>query len=215
MGRRYGRRFPTVTRAPRFFRSPAAFRTWLAANHATATELLVGYYKKDSGKASMTWSESVDEAICFGWIDGRLSSLDAERYAIRFTPRKPGSVWSKVNIEKVQRLTAAGRMQPAGLAAFEARRANRSGIYAFEQGEIALDAASAAALAKHRAARRFFEAQPASYRKTVIWWIISAKKEETRARRLAELIARSAKQERIAQFSVRVPAWKKAPAAKK
>ena len=118
---------------PKFFKSPSAFRKWLAANHSTAKELWVGFYKKSSGKPSITWPESVDEALCFGWIDGLRKSIDEDSYMIRFSPRNPGSIWSAVNIRNAERLIEEGRMQPAGLKAYEARKANRSRIYAYEQ----------------------------------------------------------------------------------
>src|SRR3954470_11334903 len=124
---------------PTFFPTPAAFREWLQRHHAAADALLIGYYKVGSGKPSMTWPESVDEALCFGWIDGVRKSLDASRYTIRFTPRKPGSVWSSVNIKRAQALIDDGRMQPAGLRAFEARRENRSGVYSYEQRRVDLE----------------------------------------------------------------------------
>ena len=116
---------------PKFFKSPATFHKWLAANHAKSKELWVGFYKKSSGKPSITWPESVDEALCFGWIDGIRKSIDEESYVIRFTPRKPVSVWSSVNIRNVEKLIKANRMQPAGLKAYQARKENRSGIYAY------------------------------------------------------------------------------------
>ena len=129
--------------APRFFATPAAFRAWLHANHARETELTVGFHKKDSGKPSITWPESVDEALCYGWIDSVRRALDADSYTIRFTPRKPTSIWSNVNIAKVNALLQAGRMMPAGLAAWERRSPDKSGVYSFERQEAAaFDAAS-------------------------------------------------------------------------
>jgi len=176
----------------RFFRSPAAFRAWLARNHATTSELLVGYYKTASGKPSMTWPESVDEALCFGWIDGIRKRLDDDRYTIRFTPRRPRSIWSTVNIKRALELAALGLMQPSGLKAFAAREENRSGIYSYEQRSDTLPEPYAGTLRKHRAAWSFFQAQPPSYRKTIGWWVVSAKKEETRLKRLDQLIEDSA-----------------------
>jgi len=186
---------------PTYFPTPTAFRRWLARHHARETELWVGFHKKGTGVPSMTWPESVDEALCFGWIDGVRKSVDAERYVIRFTPRRPGSIWSNVNIAKVATLTAAGRMQPAGLAAFEARSAAKSGVYAFERTEEArLERAEAAAFRREQAAWRFFEAQPPGYRRTALHWVTSAKLAATRARRLATLIEDSAAGRRIKQL---------------
>ncbi len=175
-----------------FFRSPPAFRAWLAKHHSTDRELLVGYHKKDSGKPSMTWPESVDEALCFGWIDGIRKRVDDDSYTIRFTPRRSRSIWSAVNIKRARELTALGSMQPAGLQAFRAREENRSGIYAYEQRTEQLPEPYARKLRKHKTAWAFFLAQSASYRKTIGWWVISAKKEETRLKRLAKLIDDSA-----------------------
>lgn len=178
---------------PRFFATPAALRAWFEEHHATATELVVGYYKKASGKPSITWPASVDEALCFGWIDGIRRSLSADAYTIRFTPRKPTSIWSAVNVANVERLTKAGRMKPAGLAAFAARTAARTGVYAFERAATAvLTPAQERALRGNRRAAAFFDAQPPWYRKAAIHWVISAKREDTRERRLRQLIADSA-----------------------
>lgn len=182
---------------PHFFTSPQEFRDWLHANHATASELLVGYHKKGTGRPTMTWSESVDEALCYGWIDGVRRSVDAERYSIRFTPRKPDSIWSRVNMAKVEGLIATGRMQPAGLAAWARRTDARSGVYVFEQAAVAFDDESEAMFRKNAAAWRFFQAQPPGYRKLATGRVISAKRAETRARRLAALIEASARFERL------------------
>lgn len=184
---------------PKFFASPAEFRDWLERNHASEQELLVGYHKKGTGRPSLTWSESVDEALCFGWIDGIRRTIDAERYTIRFTPRRKGSVWSKVNIRKVEELVRTGRMRPAGERAFEKRTEERSRIYSFEQRSEAV--LSEEALARIRAdpdAWAFWESQPAGYRRQATWWIVSAKREDTRSRRLEQLIADSAAGQRIA-----------------
>ena len=189
---------------PIFFETPADFRAWLAENHATADFLLVGFYKKGSGRPSITWPESVDEALCYGWIDGVRKGIDAESYTIRFTPRKPGSVWSSVNVSRVQALTELGRMQPTGLAAFQARKEDRSGIYSHEQGDVELPEPYRGLLREDRAAWEFFEKQPASYRKAASWWVVSAKKEETRRKRLDKLVVHSARGERVPQFT-----WKK------
>ena len=182
---------------PRFFSSAIAFRAWLEANHDTKTELLVGFHKKASAKAGATYQHALDEALAFGWIDGVRRGLDAERYTIRFTPRKPRSIWSNVNIRHVERLIAAGRMAPPGLRAYEARTAERSGIYSFERKPMAFDAAAKRAFAVNARAKTFFAAQPPGYRRVITYWVMSAKKEETRARRLAHLIDKSARGERI------------------
>ena len=175
-----------------FFKSPSDFRTWLEQLHATAQELWVGYYKKDTGKPSITWPESVDEALCFGWIDGLRKSVDATSYKIRFTPRRPRSIWSAVNIGRAQELIKEGRMQPAGLKAFEARTEDRSRVYLYEQKDQPLDEQYARQLRANKQAWKFFQAQTPGYQKMVSWWIVSAKKEETRLKRLAKLIADSA-----------------------
>jgi uncharacterized protein YdeI (YjbR/CyaY-like superfamily) len=182
---------------PRFFRTPADFRKWLKQNHATAPELWVGFYKKDSGKPSIIWPESVDEALCFGWIDGIRKTIDAVSYQIRFTPRRVTSVWSAVNIKRVAVLTAESRMQPAGLKAFAARRENKSGIYSYEQRRAQLEEPYQRMLKKNKAAWDFFQAQPPWYRKQIGWWVVSAKKEETRLQRLEKLIATSARGKRL------------------
>ena len=181
--------------SPAFFAAPAEFRTWLDEHHATETELLVGFYKKGSKKPSITWPESVDEALCYGWIDGVRRSLGDEAYTIRFTPRKKRSVWSNVNIRRAGELIAEGRMRPAGLAAFEARTGERSGVYSFEQKDqerVVFTEAQARQFQADPKAWEFFQAQPPWYRRTATWWVISAKKEVTRAKRLATLIADSA-----------------------
>ena len=185
---------------PSYFATPAAFRTWLEANHATATELLVGFHKTSSDKPSMTWPESVDEALCFGWIDGIRRRLGEASYSIRFTPRRPGSIWSAVNTRRAAALAAQGRMAPAGLAAFEARKPNRSGRYSYEQRPAALTAPYAGMLNANAAARRFFARQAPSYRRAATWWVLSAKKEETRLRRARTLIELSGKGKLIPQF---------------
>ena len=177
---------------PTFFRAPSEFREWLEQHHATVGELWVGYYKKNSGMPSITWPESVDEALCFGWIDGIRKSIDEASYTIRFSPRKPSSIWSTVNIQRAQELDEQGRMQPAGRQAFQARKENRSGIYSYEQREAQLPEEYDEKLRQNQAAWDFFQAQPAWYRKAAGWWVISAKKEETRLKRLDQLIEDSA-----------------------
>jgi uncharacterized protein YdeI (YjbR/CyaY-like superfamily) len=187
----------------KFFPSASIFRRWLAANHATATELWVGYYKKGSRRPSMTWPESVDEALCFGWIDGIRKSVDDISYTIRFTPRRPGSIWSAVNVKRAQELTKLGLMQPAGLAAFEKRREDRSRVYAYERQGRMLDEAYKKKLRANKKAWAFFQAQPAWYQRTASWWVISAKREATRLKRLATLIADSAAGRTIAPLTRR------------
>jgi uncharacterized protein YdeI (YjbR/CyaY-like superfamily) len=183
---------------PTFFATPADFRAWLEKNHAKATELLVGFYKKTSGRASLTWPESVDEALCFGWIDGVRRSLGDEAYTIRFTPRRPRSIWSAINIAKVQQLTKAGLMRPAGKAAFAKRTDDRSAIYSFEQRKAAtLDAGQERLFRANKKAWAFFSAQPPGYRKVAVFYVTSAKKEETRLRRLERLIGDSQSGRRI------------------
>src|SRR5262245_30761724 len=185
-----------------FFDSPAAFRAWLEENHQTAKELRVGYNKKSSGKPSITWPESVDEALCFGWIDGIRKSIDEISYTIRFTPRKPRSNWSAVNVARVGELMRLGRMRPAGHKAFEERAEEKTGIYAYEQRKTAeLDEAYEQQFRANQPAWDFFQAQPAGYRHTAVWWVISAKKEATRLKRLATLIEDSAQGRTIAQLT--------------
>jgi len=186
---------------PRFFKSPADFRRWLEARHTSAPELWVGFYKKDSGKPSITWPQSVDEALCYGWIDGIRKSIDEVSYMIRFTPRKSRSIWSAVNIKRAGELVEEGLMHPAGLKAFGVREENRSGIYSYEQRSPELSDEYGKRLKKSPVAWKFFQAQPPSYRKAANWWVTSAKKEETRLKRLDKLIQHSARGERIPQFT--------------
>jgi len=187
---------------PRFFAIPDDFRAWLEKHHASATELVVGFHKKHTGRASMTWTESVREALCYGWIDGIRRSLGDDSYTIRFTPRKPGSNWSSRNVRHVEELTREGRMAPAGLAAFEARSPDRTGVYSFERRQPArLEPAQERQFQTNKAAWKFFESQPPSYRKTAVHWVVSAKREETRSRRLAQLIEDSAAGRRLAQLT--------------
>ena len=184
---------------PKFFRTAADFRSWLQANHATATELWVGFYKKDSGKPSVTWPESVDEALCFGWIDGIRKQVDEISYQIRFTPRRRGSVWSATNIKRAKELAKQKQMRPPGLEAFAVRLENKSGIYSYEQRKTKLEEPYAKLLKMNQAAWNFFQRQPPSYRKMIGWWIVSAKKEQTRMARLAKLISESARGKRLFQ----------------
>ena len=178
---------------PRFFATPARFRAWLRAHHSTQTELVVGFYKKGSGKPSITWPESVDEALCVGWIDGVRRSLGEEAYSIRFTPRKATSIWSAVNVARVAELERLGRMTPAGRRVFAARTAERTGVYSFERKTVAaLAPKEAVKLRANARAATFFAAQPPWYRRAAIHWVISAKRDATRERRLDQLIADSA-----------------------
>jgi uncharacterized protein YdeI (YjbR/CyaY-like superfamily) len=174
---------------PTFFATPAEFRAWLEQHHDSQTELLVGYYKKASGRPSITWPESVDQALCFGWIDGVRRSLGDEAYTIRFTPRKPRSIWSAVNIKRAGELIEAGLMHPAGLAAFERRDEERSAIYSYEQRQRAkLDPSQEARLRANPAAWEWFQSRTPSWQRGAIYWVTSAKKPETRERRLSLLI---------------------------
>jgi uncharacterized protein YdeI (YjbR/CyaY-like superfamily) len=182
---------------PTFFRTSTDFRTWLEKNHTTVSELWVGFYKKDSGKLSIAWPESVDQALCFGWIDGIRKRVDEISYKIRFTPRRRGSIWSTINIRRAQELTKEKRMRPAGAKAFRAKIENKSGIYSYEQRSAELPKPYSGKLKKNKAAWDFFQAQPPSYRKMMSWHIVSAKKEETRVQRLQKLIAASANRKRL------------------
>jgi uncharacterized protein YdeI (YjbR/CyaY-like superfamily) len=181
---------------PVFFASAADFRRWLGQHH-DAGELLVGFYKKESGRGGITYQQALDEALAHGWIDGVRKRFDEDAYMIRFTPRKPGSTWSVVNIARVRELTAQGLMMPPGLAVFEGRDERKTRQYSYEREQAQLDPGFAAALRANRRAAAFFEAQPPGYRKVATFWVMSAKKEETRARRLAHLIERSASGARI------------------
>ena len=187
---------PTPTKV-RFFKTPADLRQWFRANHATAAELWVGFQKKRTARPSITWPESVDEALCVGWIDGIRKRLDDDSYTIRFTPRRKGSIWSAVNIRRVGVLTREKRMRPEGVAAFAMRKENKSGIYSYEQRRDALEEPYAGMVRAHPAAWEFFCAQPPSYRKVMGWWVVSAKKEETRTARVQKLIEACAKGRRI------------------
>jgi uncharacterized protein YdeI (YjbR/CyaY-like superfamily) len=195
---------------PTFFPTPSDWRKWLVANHDKESELLVGFYKRDSGKPSITWPESVDQALCFGWIDGIRKSIDDESYTIRFTPRKPGSIWSAVNIKRFGELSEQGLVHPAGQAAFDKRKAEKSSIYSYEQRDkIELDETYLQQLKANVKAYEFFEAQAPSYQKAVRHWIMSAKRPETQQKRLETLIEDSANGRRIAQFVSPTPKWKK------
>jgi len=185
------------------FRTQAAFRSWLKKHHRSATELSVRIFKAHAAGQGLTYPQALDEALCYGWIDGVRRSLGDEAYTIRFTPRKKRSVWSNVNIRRAGELIAEGRMRPAGLAAFEARTGERSGVYSFEQKDqerVVFTEAQARQFQADPKAWEFFQAQPPWYRRTATWWVISAKKEVTRAKRLATLIADSAAGRRIGQL---------------
>jgi uncharacterized protein YdeI (YjbR/CyaY-like superfamily) len=187
---------------PTFFATPSKFRAWLKEHHAEAREVWVGFYKKDSGKPSITWPESVDQALCFGWIDGIRKSVDASSYTIRFTPRKPDSTWSAINIKRAKELAGQGLMSPAGLKAFEKRSDEKSAIYSYEQRRSAqLSAADSRRFRANSRAWAFYQSLPAWYRRITAWGIISAKKEETRAKRLNALIQSSERGESVAPLA--------------
>jgi uncharacterized protein YdeI (YjbR/CyaY-like superfamily) len=177
---------------PIYFESAQAFYDWLEQHHDSEAEVYVGFHKQHTGKRAMSWSEAVDQALCFGWIDGRVNKIDDDRYMQRFTPRKPTSNWSNVNVKKVARLIEEGRMRPAGLAALEKRKDYRTGVYSFERESWELSPQYDARLRANAAAAEYFDARPTSYRRAAIHWVLSAKREETRARRLAQLIEDSA-----------------------
>lgn len=183
---------------PRFFDTAAAFRAWLEENHAVESELIVGFRKVATGLPSMTWSESVDEALCFGWIDGVRKRIDDESYQIRFTPRRSGSAWSRINVAKVGQLVAQGRMRPAGMSAFQARSDSKTGIYSFEQEQpVELTSAETRGFRRQKAAWQYFRDAAPSYRKASTHWVVSAKQPATRARRLAQLIQACAEKRRL------------------
>jgi uncharacterized protein YdeI (YjbR/CyaY-like superfamily) len=183
---------------PVFFATSKELGAWLEEHHETASELWVGFYKKSSGKPSITWAESVEQALRFGWIDGVRRSLDDESYANRFTPRKPTSNWSAINVAKVEELKQRGLMAPAGLRAYEARTPERTGVYSFERSEAAvLPAEFEERFQANKGAWRWFESRPRGYRRTATHWVISAKREDTRLRRLQQLIDCSAEQRNV------------------
>ncbi len=178
---------------PRFFATPAAFRAWLEKHYSTSSELIVGFRKKGTGKPSITWPQSVDQALCFGWIDGIRRRLDDESYTIRFTPRRSGSIWSAINVARLKELTEAGAMHPAGLEAFLRRSDKKSAIYSYEQTlRATLDEDHDRRFKRNRKAWSFFSTRAPWYRQKAIYWIASAKAEETRLRRLEKLIEESA-----------------------
>jgi uncharacterized protein YdeI (YjbR/CyaY-like superfamily) len=183
---------------PTFFANPDDFRAWLERHHASESELRVGFYKRGSGRAGITQKQAVDQALCFGWIDGRTNRIDDSAYMVRFTPRKPASIWSNVNVARVEELTRLGLMRPAGVAAFERRTAERSGVYSFERSEAAaLEPEQEARFRANASAWEWFESQAPWYRRAALHWVVSAKRPETRERRLATLIEDSAGGRRI------------------
>jgi uncharacterized protein YdeI (YjbR/CyaY-like superfamily) len=186
-----------ATTKPKFFAAPAEFREWLEKNHASAQELYVGFHKKSSGKKSITYAEALDEALCFGWIDGVRRSLNETSYIQRFTPRRPRSIWSLVNVKHVERLKKEGRMHAAGLAAYEQRDPQRTGVYSFENAPLELASEYEKEFRKQKGAWEYFQTYPPYLKKQVSYWVMSAKKEETRLKRLRQLIESSAKGERV------------------
>jgi uncharacterized protein YdeI (YjbR/CyaY-like superfamily) len=186
-----------TTAKPRFFRTADEFREWLSKHHATKTELLVGFFKKASGKPSITYPEALDEALAIGWIDGVRRNLTEDSYTIRFSPRTAKSVWSKVNMKRIKDLEAAGRLRPEGRAAFERRDPKRSGVYSYEREHAAFGPDELKALKAEAKARTFLEAQPPGYRRVTTFWVMSAKRAETRERRMGILIDHSRRGERI------------------
>lgn len=185
---------------PRFFATPEELRAWFVDHHDAHDELLVGFHKKATGTPCITWAESVDEALCFGWIDGVRRSLDDNRYTIRFTPRRARSIWSAKNLVRFRELTDEGRVKPAGKRAFEARDEARTNQYSFEQANPALTRTQEREFRANKKAWAFFQTQPPSYRKPAIWWVVSAKKDDTKARRLTTLIDDSEHERRIKQL---------------
>jgi len=190
---------------PAFFATEADFRRWFDANHETAPELLVGFWKKSSGKPSIDWPQARDQALCFGWIDGIRKSLGDDAYTIRFTPRRKGSIWSKVNVERFEALKADSQMTAAGEAAYE-RDKHRSGVYSYEKPLASLTRQEEALFRKNKSAWVDWEARPAGYRRSALGWVTGAKRPETRAKRLAELIGVSAEGRRLPQYD-----WQKKP----
>jgi uncharacterized protein YdeI (YjbR/CyaY-like superfamily) len=184
---------------PTFFPTAAGFRRWLEVNHQTAPELLVGFWKKDSGKPSIDWPQARDQALCFGWIDGVRKSLGDDAYTIRFTPRRKGSIWSKVNVERFNALKAEGLVTPAGKWAYEENK-HKSGVYSYERPLTSLTLNEEALFRKNKAAWADWESRPAGYRKTVLGWVTGAKRPQTRAKRLDDLIAVSAQGRRLPQY---------------
>jgi uncharacterized protein YdeI (YjbR/CyaY-like superfamily) len=185
---------------PTFFPSPIEFQTWLEKNHSQAQELLLGFHRRDSGKPSITYPEALDEALCFGWIDGVRKRFDESSYTVRFTPRRPGSIWSSVNTKRVGELVKLGRMHAAGQKVFDERDRKRSKLYSYERSTCKLESAYEEKFRANRKAWEFYQAQAPWYRRTTCWWVVSAKREETRVRRLAQLIEDSAHGRRVKQL---------------
>jgi len=185
---------------PTFFGTPTAFRRWLARHHETTAELWVGFYKKATGKPSITWPEAVDQLLCYGWIDGVRRSVDSESYIIRTTPRRPGSSWSIVNTRRAEELLRRGLMDAAGVIAFRGRDKAKSELYSFESRRVRLDPAHQKQFRANGAAWEYFQSQPPGYRKAATWWVVSAKQETTQQKRLSTLIADSEAGRRIAQL---------------
>lgn len=185
---------------PQFFPTTKHFRAWLEKHHATERELTVGFYRKGCGKPSITWPESVEEALCFGWIDGIRRKLDDDSYTIRFTPRKPSSIWSKINLATIERLIASGRIAPAGMKIYEARDQAKTNLYSFEREDAAFTPKQLKRFRQHAKAWKFFEAQVPSYKRPATWWVVSAKQEATREKRLSALIECSAQGLKIPQL---------------
>lgn len=185
----------------RFFRTSADLRRWLERNHDKARELWIGFYRKDSGKGGITYAEALDEALSYGWIDGIRKKIDDVSFTNRFTPRKKNSIWSNVNIRHIARLTREGRMMPPGLAAYNAKDERRAGVYSFEREKAELEPAMKTRFRKNPKAWKFFDSQPPYYRKLAAWYVISAKRDETREKRLSDLIACSARQTRLPPFT--------------
>jgi uncharacterized protein YdeI (YjbR/CyaY-like superfamily) len=176
---------------PKFFSKPSDFRKWLEKNHKKETELVVGFHKVGSGNANMTWSQSVDEALCFGWIDGVRTSIDKDRYQIRFTPRKSTSIWSAINIKKMEALIQQGLMRPAGLESFKKRTDKKSKGYSYEKDEVKFSLAFEKQFKANKIAWKYFQALAPGYQKTSVNWVTSAKQEATQQKRLHQLIAES------------------------
>ena len=192
-----------MTITPVFFRTPAIFRKWLKKNHATATELWIGYHKKSSGKGGMFYKEALDEALCFGWIDGVVKSIDTESYMQRFTPRKQNSHWSNANVRRCAELEAAGLIEPAGRAAYGRRTPERTGKASFESAPVELRPSQLRRLKANPGVWKYWSAQPPGYQRTVKHWLASAKQDATRERRLNLLIDCCAEGRRLPQFSPR------------
>jgi uncharacterized protein YdeI (YjbR/CyaY-like superfamily) len=192
---------PCLSVKVKYFKSAPEFRQWLEMYHAGVSELWVGFFKKASGQGGLTYAEALDEALCFGWIDGLKKRVDELSYTHRFTPRKPKSNWSRINIQHVERLKKAGRMTPAGLKAYAVRKPERTGVYSFENAPRKLPAADEKQFKSDKIAWEFFQRQPPGYQRLAIWYVVSAKKPETRARRLANLITESSNGHRLGPAS--------------